>query len=137
LETERPASEKSTAELLKDLSAQTTTLVHQEMELAKAEMVTKGKRLGIGAGLFGGAGLFAVLGLGALTACAIAGISQALSVWLSALIVGAALMGVAGLLALTGAGEAQRATPPVPQSAVESTKEDVAWLKTRARSAKP
>jgi cation transporter-like permease len=137
LETERPTSEKSTAELLKDLSAQTSTLVHQEMELAKAEMMSKGKRLGIGAGLFGGAGLFAVLGLGALTACAITGIAEALSVWLSALIVGAALLGVAGMLALTGAGEAQRAAPPVPERAMESTKEDVAWLKTQARSAKP
>jgi hypothetical protein len=137
VDTERPASEKSMAELMRDLSAQTTTLVHQEMELAKAEMVSKGKRIGIGAGLFGSAGLFAVFGLGALTAAAIAGIATALSVWLSGLIVGGAWLGLAGILALTGTTEAQRATPPVPEKAIESTKEDVEWLKTRTRSAKP
>lgn len=129
--------DKSTPELLKELAGQTTTLVHQELELAKAELGAKGKRLGIGAGLFGGAGLFAVLGLAALVTCAIAGISEALPVWLAALIVGAALFAVAGVLALGGTSEAQRAAPPIPEEAVRSTREDVTWLKTRARSARP
>lgn len=65
--------DETVAELLKALSTQTTTLVHQEIELAKAELAEKGKRVGIGAGLFGGAGLVAVLALGALVAAAIAG----------------------------------------------------------------
>lgn len=129
--------EKSTAELLKDLASQTTTLVHQEIELAKAELTVKGKRLGMGAGLFGGAGLLGVLALGAFVTAAIAAVSVALPVWAAGLIVGAALSIVAGVLALTGTSEAHRGTPPIPEQAVRSTKEDVAWLKTRARSAKP
>ena len=57
--------DRPTGHLLKELSEQTTTLVHQEIELAKAELGEKGKTAGLGAGLFGGAGVF---GLGAFAA---------------------------------------------------------------------
>ena len=129
--------ERTTAELLKELSEQLTALVHQEIELAKAELAVKTKRAGIGAGMFGGAGVVGLLGAGALVAAAIANIATALSVWLSALIVGAALLAVAGVIALTGLSELSRGTPPIPEQAIESTKEDVNWLKTQAKSAKP
>lgn len=129
--------DESVAELLKALSTQTTTLVHQEIELAKAELAEKGKRVGIGAGLFGGAGLVAVLALGALVAAAIAGLGEVLPIWLGAVVVGVALLAVAGVLGLAGKSEVKQGTPPVPEQAVESTKEDVAWLKTQAKSAKP
>jgi uncharacterized membrane protein YqjE len=129
--------EKSTAELLKILSNQVTELVHQEMELAKVELTRKTKKVGVGAGMFGGAGAAALLAGGALVAAAIAGIATVLSVWLSALIIGAALLGVAGILALAGVTELAQGTPPIPEAALESTKEDMAWLKTQAKSAKP
>ena len=129
--------DRTTADLLKKLSEEMTALVHQEVELAKAELAQKTKRVGLGAGLFGGAGVVGLLGAGALVAAAIAGIATALSVWLSAVIVGAALIGVAGVIALTGLSELSRGTPPIPQQAIESTKEDVNWLKTQAKSAKP
>ena len=51
------ASDRSTPELVKQLADQTTALVRQEVELAKAELSEKGKRAGIGAGMFGGAGV--------------------------------------------------------------------------------
>ena len=54
--------DRSLGELLKQLSEQTTRLVHQELELAKAELQQKGKQAGMGAGMFGGAG---ALGLAA------------------------------------------------------------------------
>ena len=59
--------ERPIGELLKELSTQTTTLVRQELELAKAEMAEKGKQAGVGVGMFGGAGIFGMLALGALT----------------------------------------------------------------------
>ena len=65
--------DKSAAELVADLTQELTTLVHQEIELAKAELAEKGKRAGLGAGMFGGAGLLVVLGLGCLTAAAVVG----------------------------------------------------------------
>jgi uncharacterized membrane protein YqjE len=126
--------DRSTAELLKRLSDETTTLVKQEVELAKAELQEKGKRAGVGAGMFGGAGLFGVGAFAALTACVIAALDLAMPLWLAALIVAVVYAAVAGVLALTGKKKVKEATPPVPEQARESVKEDVEWAKTRARS---
>jgi hypothetical protein len=124
------------AELVKQLTEQTTRLARQEVELAKAELQAKGKRAGLGAGMFGGAGLFGLYALGALTAAGVLGLSKAVAAWLAALIVGGALALIAGLLALVGRQEVQQATPPVPEQATESVKEDVQWAKTRAQAAR-
>ena len=129
-------NERPMPELLKDLSQQTTTLVRQEIELAKAEMTAKGKQVGIGAGAFGGAALVGLYAVGALTACLILALSTAVAGWLAALIVGVVYAAVAGVLALVGRKKAQAGAPPVPERAISSTKEDVEWAKTRARSAR-
>jgi uncharacterized membrane protein YqjE len=123
-------------ELLTQLSQETTSLVRQELELAKAEMAQKGKQVGVGAGMFGGAGVTAVLGLAALTAAAIAALDAAMPLWLAALIVGLLWLAVAGVLALQGKRKVQAATPPIPEQTQESVKEDVEWAKTRAKSGK-
>jgi hypothetical protein len=127
------ASDASVAELVKQLSEQSTRLARQEVELAKAEMAVKGKRAGIGAGMFGGAGTFGFYGFGALTAAAILALSLAVSAWLAALIIAAVYGVIAGILALQGKNKVQQATPPVPKEATESVKEDVQWAKTRAQ----
>ena len=129
------ASEASLAELVKQLSEQSSRLARQEVELAKAELAYKGKRAGIGAGMFGGAGVFGFYGLGALTAAAILALSLAVAGWLAALIVAAVYGAIAGILALQGKHKVQQATPPVPEEATESVKEDVQWAKTRAQQA--
>ncbi len=131
-----PASEASIAELVKQLADQTTRLARQEVELAKAELEAKGKRAGLGAGMFGGAGMFALYAVGALTAAGVLGLSKAVAPWLAALIVGAALALIAGVLALVGRREVQQATPPVPAQATESVKEDVQVVKARAQAAR-
>jgi MFS family permease len=133
--TDRPGTDPSqatTAELVKQLSEQTSRLARQEVELAKAELAAKGKRAGIGAGMFGGAGVFGFYAFGALVATAILGLSHAVAAWLAALIVTAVLGAVAGILALQGKTKIQQATPPIPEEAAESVKEDVEWAKTRA-----
>jgi MFS family permease len=129
-------NERPIPELMKDLSDQTTMLVRQEIELAKAEMTAKGKQMGIGAGAFGGAALVGLYAVGALTAAAILALSTAVDGWLAALIVGLVYAAVAGVLALVGKGRTQAAAPPVPERAISSTKEDVEWAKTRAKSAR-
>jgi uncharacterized membrane protein YqjE len=128
--------DRPVGELLKELSTQTSTLVRQELELAKAEMAEKGKRAGLGAGMFGGAGLFGLLALGALTACLIAALATGMEVWLAALIVAVVYAAVAGVLALLGRKKTREATPPAPEQAIESTKEDVQWAKSQVRSAR-
>jgi len=128
--------DRSVGDLLKELSEQTSTLVRQELELAKAEMAEKGKKAGLGAGMFGGAGLFGLLALGALTTCVIAALDTGMELWLAALIVTVVYAAIAGALALAGKQKTQEATPAAPEQAIESTKEDVQWAKTQARSAK-
>jgi hypothetical protein len=128
--------ERPVGDLVRELSEQTSMLVRKEVELAKAELAAKGKRAGIGAGMFGGAGLFGLYALGALTAAAILGLATAVAPWLAALIVAVVYGAIAGVLALQGRNKVQAATPPVPEQAVDSTKEDVAWVKTRAKSAR-
>ena len=128
--------ERPIGDLLKQLSEETTTLVRQELELAKAEVAEKGKKAGTGAGMFGGAGVAAFLGLGALTAALIAALDAAMPLWLAALIAGLLWLAVAGVLALQGRNKVQQATPPVPEQTTESVKEDVQWAKTRAQSAR-
>jgi MFS family permease len=128
--------DSSLADLARQLSNQTTELVHYEVELAKAELRDKGKRAGVGAGMFGGAGALGLYALGALTAAIIAGIAEALPVWASALIVAALYGAVAGILALRGKKKVQEATPPLPEETVQSVKEDVRYTKQRAQEAR-
>ena len=127
------ASDASVAELVKQLSEQSSRLARQEVELAKAELATKGKRAGIGAGMFGGAGAFGFYGFGALTAAAILALALAVDAWLAALIIAAIYGTIAGILALQGKNKVQQAVPPVPEEAAESVKEDVQWAKSRAQ----
>jgi MFS family permease len=126
----------SLADLARQLSNQTTELVRHEVELAKAELRVKGKRAGIGAGMFGGAGALGLYALGALTAAIIAGIAEVLPVWASALIVAAVYGAIAGILALRGKKKVQQATPPLPEKTVQSVKEDVRYTKQRAQEAR-
>ena len=128
------ARERPTADLLRDLSDQTTTLVRKEIELAKVELSEKGKTAATGAGMFGGAGLFGVFAFGALTACIIAALATFLPTWVAALIVAAVYGAIAAVLALRGKSKVKQASPPVPEQAVDSTKEDVEWVKTRAKT---
>jgi uncharacterized membrane protein YqjE len=128
--------DRPVAELMRDLSNQTTMLVRKEIELAKVELAEKGKKAGAGAGMFGGAGLFGFYTVAGLTATFILALSTAMAPWLAALIVTVVYGGVAGVLALQGRSKVQQATPPVPERAVDSTKEDVAWVTTRAKSAR-
>ena len=125
----RTDDDRSVGELVNRLSQQTSTLIRQELQLAQTELQEKGKRVGIGAGMFGGAGLVALYGVGALVAAAIIGIGTLLDPWIAALIVGVVLLAVAGILALLGRKQVERGTPPLPQQAIASAKRDVNEIK--------
>jgi len=130
------ARERPTAELLKEFSDQATTLLRKEIALAKVEVTEKGKRAAVGGGMFGGAGVLGFYAFGALTACVILALATAVASWLAALIVGVVYAAIAGVLALRGKAQVKRAAPPVPEQAVDSTKEDLEWVKARAKSAR-
>ena len=121
--------EQSIPELLRQLSEETSTLVKQELDLAKAELSQQGKQAGKGAGFIGGGALFGLGAFGALTACLIALIGTATATWVAALIVAVIYGAIAGALALSGKNKIQEAAPPAEQT-VETLKEDARWAKT-------
>jgi Putative Actinobacterial Holin-X, holin superfamily III len=116
-------------ELVKQLAEETSTLVRQELELAKAEITQKGKKAGIGLGELGGAGIVALYALGALTACFIAALALAMPVWLAALIVTIVYGAIAGVLALVGRRQLQQSNPTSLERTEKTVKEDVEWAK--------
>lgn len=136
MERQNGISDQSLAELLRQLSEQSSRLAHQEVELAKAEMNIKAKRLGAGVGAFGAAGVIGLFAFGALTATAILSLAIVLDAWLAALIVAAAYAAVAGILALTGRKEVRAGTPPAPERAIANTKRDIEEAKRSAKSAR-
>jgi putative superfamily III holin-X len=127
------SEQRSISDLLQQLSEQTTRLAQKEIELAKAEMALKGKRLGTGAGAFSAAGVLALLALGALTATAILALATAVDDWLAALIVAVVYLLIAGTLSLLGRAKVKEGTPPVPEQAAESVREDLEQAKEKAK----
>jgi uncharacterized membrane protein YqjE len=125
-------ADQQVGDLVRQLSEQTATLVRKEMQLAQVELQEKGKRAGIGAGLFGGAGVVALYGVGALVAAAVLALATAVAPWLAALIVGVVLFAIGGVAALTGKKQVEQAVPPAPEQAIESGKRTVDEVKGRA-----
>ncbi|VXC52087.1 phage holin family protein [Aeromicrobium sp. 9AM] len=126
-------SQASTGQLIAQATEDVSTLIRNEIQLAKKDLAASGKRLGVGAGLFGVAGTLALYGLGALVAAGILGIAEALDAWLAALIVGGGLFVLAGLAALIGKMRVSKVAE-APRERVESVKADVAAARHGATS---
>ena len=123
----------SVAQLVERATDQITRLVRDELTLARAELIGKGKRAGAGAAMFGGAGGVALLGLGALVAMLILLLAEVMPPWVAALIVAVVLFAVAGLLALSGKKQTSEAMPLMPESTVASVRKDVDSVQQAAK----
>ena len=128
--------ERPVGELLKQLANETTTLVRQELELAKAEMREKAGKAGPGVGMWGAAGVTALAALGSLTAFLILALDGAMPNWLAALIVGLVYSAIARVLYVRGKKRVEEAGSPVPEQTIETLKEDVQWAKHPTTSAR-
>lgn len=128
--------EKSTKELAADLARQTSTLVHRELDLAKADLRVKTKAAGAGAGALGVAGVAAAFAVACATAAGIAALTLVWPVWGATLLVAGVYAVAAGMLAGIGLLGIKKASGPVAADAIESTKEEAAWLTRQARSAR-
>jgi uncharacterized membrane protein YqjE len=126
-------SDRSTGDLVKLAAEQVSRLVRDELRLAQTELTAKGKRVGVGLGLFGGAGAFAFYGLGALLAAAVLGLAVVWPAWLAAVVVGVAVFAVAGVLALIGKGQVAKAAPAAPTETVNSVKADIDTIAVAAK----
>ena len=118
----------STSELVSQAAAQISTLVRDERALEKLEPTEKGRRAGVGGGLFGGA---AVLGL--LLALAVVLIDLVWPLWLAILVVLVIVLAAAGVAALLGKRNLAAAAPPKPSDAIAGVETDVQTVKTAIR----
>ncbi|GAA1434452.1 phage holin family protein [Mycobacterium cookii] len=115
--------------LVHQLSQQIPDLVRSEIRLAQAEVAQKGKRAGVGIGMFSVAGLLAFLGVGTLVAAAVLGLADVVDAWLAALVVALVLLAGAALAGLAGRNKVSEATPAAPERAIRGIKDDIATVK--------
>ncbi len=131
---ETDQTDRGIAELLRDLSNDTATLVRQEMQLARAEIVEKAKPVGASAVSFGGTALFGLGAFGAATAFLIAVLALAIPTWAAALIVAIVYGAVAYALVLNGKRKLANAEPPLIPQTTQTVKDDISWAKTQVKS---
>ncbi len=115
--------------LVSQLSTQIPDLVRSEIRLAQAEVTAKGKRAGIGLGMFSAAGLLGFFGLAVLLATFVLLLALVLPAWAAALIVAVVLFAAAGIAALMGKKKVAEAGAPTPDRAVKGIKQDIATVK--------
>lgn len=122
-------SGRSLGELLSDLTRDLSSLMRQEVQLAKTEMTENATRVAKNAGLLVGAGALAFFALQALVIAAILALIYVVpSPWMAALIVAVALLVIAGILAMVGLSALKKASL-MPKQTVETIQEDVQWAK--------
>ena len=126
--------EQPIGDLIRQLANETSTLVRQELALARAEMTQKGRKAGPGIGMVGLAGVVGLLAGGAFTAFLILVLDGVMPNWLAALIVALAYAAGAAALYYMGKERVQEAGGVTPEQTVETVKEDVEWAKTQIGS---
>ena len=114
------------SEVAKDLS----TLVRQEIALAKAELQQEAKTAGVAAGALGGAGFAGYFVLVFLSLALMCGLDAWMPLGWAAVIVAALWAVIAAVLAIVGRSRLKRFNPK-PERTIENVKEDVQWVKTR------
>ena len=121
--------ERSLGDLFSDLSRETTTLVRQEVQLAKAELTQSATEAARGIGMLVAGGAVAYAGLFFLLLAIVFGLIEAgWDAWLSALVVGLVVVAIGAVLVLR-ARESLKPANLAPQKTVETLKEDTAWAK--------
>ena len=126
----RPRDERSLGDIVSDVTQDLTTLIRQEMDLAKTEMKQEVAKVGKGAGMLGGAGLAGWFLLLFLSLTLMYGLDEVMSRWIAALIVAVLWAIVAAVLALTGKKAIKEANPQLPETQ-QTLKEDAAWARAQ------
>lgn len=128
-----PRDRQSLGSLLKQIPAQVSRLIRDELRAMQAELAEKAKAAGLGAGLLAAAAFLGFFAFAGLLVAAILGLALVVPAWLSALIVAVALLLVAAILAFVGQKKLKQGMPPVPTESIDSVKEDIRTVKGRAR----
>ena len=121
--------ERSLGDLFSDLSRETTTLVRQEVQLAKAELTQSATEAARGIGMLVAGGAVAYAGLLFLLLAIVFGLIEVgWDAWVSALVVGLVVVAIGAILVLR-ARESLKPANLAPQKTVETLKEDAEWAK--------
>jgi hypothetical protein len=118
----------SVGQLLGEVSKDLSTLMRQELELAKAELKTEAKKAGQGAGMFGAAGFAGYMVLLFLSFALWWALANVMSVWLAALIV-AVLWGVIGAVSFVLGRKKFQEVNPKPERTVDTLQQVPGALK--------
>lgn len=124
--------DRSLGELFADLARDTSTLVRQEVTLAKTEMTEKASKVGKDIASMAVGGAIAYAGLLALIAGVILGLGEFIPLWISALLIGAVVAGIGYMLIQRGRS-ALASEDLTPRQTIESLKEDAEWAKEQTR----
>jgi xanthine/uracil permease len=120
--------DRSLGELFSELAQETSTLVRQEVNLAKVEMSQKASRAGKQVGVLAAGGAVAYAGLLAILAAVIVLLNNIMPLWASALLVGV-VVAVVGYLLVRRALDALKREDFTPRETMETLKEDQQWAK--------
>jgi len=125
--------ERSLGQLFGDLSRQLSTLVRQEIDLARTETTQRVTAVTRDASLIGAGAALGYAGLLFLLAALVALlVSAGLDTWLEALLVGLVTMAVGGALVWRGR-EGLRTAKLVPERTIETLKDDAEWAKEQIK----
>jgi len=124
--------DRSLGELFSELAQETSTLVRQEVQLAKTELSEKASQVGKDVGFLAVGGAVAYAGFLVLLAAITALLDLWMPVWVSALIVGVVVAGVGYFLVRKGLNELQRVDLK-PNQTIQTLKEDKEWVKDQTK----
>lgn len=122
------SDERSLGDLFAELSRETSSLVRQEVDLAKTEITQKARDVGKDAGFMAAGGVVAHGGFLVLLAAFVFLLDVWLPLWAAALIVAVLVLGVGAFLVMRGR-ERLAKTDMAPSQTIETLKEDVRWAK--------
>lgn len=123
---------RSLGELFSTLANQTSTLVRQEVDLAKTELTQKATRAGREAGMIGAGAVLALGGYLALVATLIIVLDMFMPLWLAALVVGLLFAGI-GFIIIQQGLKGLRQLDPAPRQTIATIKDDIAWAKEQTK----
>jgi hypothetical protein len=121
---------RSIGEIVDDVTQDLTTLIRQEIDLAKTELKEEATKAGKGAGMLGGAGLSGCFAILFLSTTLMFVLDEFLELWIAAFIVTALWTVATAVLAVIGKNKLEAARPQLPQTQ-QTLKEDVRWAKAQ------